>query len=229
MSFKEFTKELNGKNGRVEGELVKTILYSLLVSLGLFLFWYFYRLRYIEDFIPKYGFFIFFAILSYAIILPSIRQVRAYNQFACMSGMMIGMTTGMIAGFLAGYFIGATNGMFYGVVFGISVGIIFGIWNGKCCGVMGIMEGLMAGFMGGLMGAMTSVMLLNDHLKLASVIIFVVCAIIIFSLSYMIFKEVRELDREIKEDYFLIVLFSLILTIVTIWLMVYGPRGVLFG
>ena len=229
MSFKEFTKKLNGEGERVEGELVKSIFYSLLISFSLFAFWYFFRLRYIENFIPKYGFFIFFVILSYAVILPSIRQVRAYKQFACMSGMMIGMTTGMIAGFLPGYFVGATNGMFIGIVFGMFIGIFMGVWNGKCCGIMGIMEGLMAGFMGGLMGAMTSVMLLNDHLKLASVLIFVVSSIIIFSLNYMIYNEMKEYKREVKEDYSSIILLSVILTTVTIWLMVYGPRSILFG
>lgn len=227
MTIKEFTKELSGK--RVEGELIKSILYSLLVSFGLFVILYFTSLRNIEDFIPKYGFYIFFSILSYAVIFPSIRQTRAYGNFACMSGMMIGMTTGMIAGFLSGYFIGATNGMFYGLVFGMAVGIFMGVWNGKCCGIMGIMEGLMAGFMGGAMGAMTSVMLLNDHLKLASVIIFVVCSIIIFSLNYMIYKEMKENKREIKEDYGLIVVLSMILTGITILLMVYGPRSILFA
>lgn len=228
MSFRNFTKELNGKN-RVEGELVKTILYSLLVSFGLFVILYFTKLRYVENFLPKYGFFIFFAILSYAVVLPSIRQVRAYGNFACMSGMMIGMTTGMIAGFLPGYIIGATNGMFWGSVFGMSVGIFMGIWNGKCCGVMGIMEGLMAGFMGGLMGAMTGVMMINDNLKIAGVIVFIISAAIVFALNYMIYGEMREFERERTEDYTIVVFLSLLLTALTIWFMVFGPRSVLFG
>lgn len=226
MSFKQFTKELNGS--RVEGELLKSILYSLLISFGLFAIIYIYKLRYIDNFLPKYGFYIFFAILSYAVIFPSIRQVRAYGRFACMSGMMIGMTTGMMSGFLSGFFIGATNGMFYGIVFGMAVGIFIGVWTGKACGIMGIMEGLMAGFMGGLMGAMTSVMLLNDNLKLASVIIFVICSVIMFSLNYMIYFEMKENKREIKENQWIIVLISVILTGITIWLMVFGPRSALF-
>ena len=220
-------KELNGS--RAEGELVKSIFYSFIFSFGLLLLLYFFRLRYIEEFLPKYGFFLFFLVLSYSVILPSIKHVRAYRQFACMSGMMIGMTTGMIAGFLPGYFIGATNGMFYGVVFGMVVGIFLGIWNGKCCGIMGIMEGLMAGFMGGLMGAMTSVMLLNDNLKLASVIIFLVSAVIMFSLDYMIYFEMKENEVQHKEDNTLIVFLSIILTALTVWLMVFGPRSILFS
>jgi uncharacterized membrane protein YdcZ (DUF606 family) len=83
--------------------------------------------------------------------------------------------------------------------------------------------------MGGLMGAMTSVMLLNDHLKLASVIVFVICSIIIFSLNYMVYGEMKENKREIKENHWLIVLLSAILTAITIWLMVFGPRSALFA
>lgn len=228
MSWSHFTKELFGKS-RVEGELVKTIFYSLLVSFSFFAIIYFFRLRYVENFLGDYGFFLFFAILSYSIILPSIRQIRAYQRFSCMSGMMIGMTTGMIAGFLPGFFIGSTNGMFWGSVFGMSVGIIFGIWNGKCCGVMGVMEGLMAGFMGGLMGAMTAVMMINDNLKAAGVILFLISSAIIFILSYMVYGEMKEFDREVKEDYALILFISLFLTAITIWFMVFGPRSVLFG
>lgn len=228
MSLKQFSKELNGK-GRVEGEIVRTILYSLIVSFGLFAILYYFSLRHIEDFIPKYGFFIFLAILSYAVILPSIRQVRAYQNFACMSGMMIGMTTGMIAGFLPGFLIGSTNGMFWGSVFGMGIGIFMGVWNGKCCGVMGAMEGLMAGFMGGIMGAMTAVMMINDNLRAAGVVVFLISSVIVFFLNYMIYGETKEISRERKEDYTLVVFLSLILTTLTIWFMVYGPRSALFG
>jgi len=108
MSFKKFIKELEG--GRVEGELIKTTLYSLVTSLIFLAILYYLKLRYVEYFIPKYGFYLFFSVLSFAIIVPSIRQVRAYKEFACMSGMMIGMTIGMVSGFLLGFYIGATNG-----------------------------------------------------------------------------------------------------------------------
>ncbi|MBU2612579.1 MAG: hypothetical protein KKB62_02550 [Nanoarchaeota archaeon] len=228
MSLKQFLNEVNGKE-RVEGELIKAILYSLLVSFGLFAILYYFSLRHIEDFIPKYGFFIFLVILSYAVILPSIRQVRAYQNFACMSGMMIGMTTGMIAGFLPGFFIGSTNGMFWGSVFGMGIGIFIGVWNGKCCGIMGVMEGLMAGFMGGIMGAMTAVMMINDNLRIAGVVVFVISSLIVFALNYMIYKETKELPRERTEDYTLIVFLSLIFTALTLFFMIYGPRSVLFA
>ncbi|MEK6917661.1 MAG: hypothetical protein AABW51_01820 [Nanoarchaeota archaeon] len=227
MAVKEFIKELNGK--RVEGEIVKTIFISLITSFVLLALIYYLKFRFIENFIPKYGFYLFFAVLSYALILPTVRQVQAYKYFGCMSGMMIGMTIGMIAGFLAGFFVGATNGMFWGSIFGIAVGMALGIWNGLCCGVMGFMEGGMAGFMGGLMGAMTAVMMLNDNLKYASIVIFTVCGVILVGLSYMIYGETKEKDREHFADHFSTMVISFILTIATAWLMVFGPRSLLFG
>jgi hypothetical protein len=226
MSFKDFIKELNGN--RVEGELIKTILYSLLTSFVLLGILYFFKLQYVENFIPKYGFFLFFAVLSYALIIPAIRQVRAYREFVCMTGMMIGMTIGMIAGFLAGFFLASTNGMFYGSVFGMSVGIILGVWNGKSCGVMGVMEGMTAGFMGGLMGAMTSIMMINDNLKAAGVVVFLISAVILLGLNYMIYFEMKSSERQKKEDQFFTVIISFMLTIITTWLMVFGPRSTLF-
>src|SRR3989344_5308149 len=226
MTLKEFTKSLN--NNGTEGELVKTIFFSLIVSFSILAILYFIKLKYIENFIPKYGFYLFFAVLSYALILPSIRYIRAYKEFPCMSGMMIGMTTGMIAGFLSGFYVGATNGMFFGSIFGIAIGIFFGIWNGKCCGIMGIMEGMMAGFMGGLMGAMTAIMMYNDNLKIAAFILFIISSVIIIGLNFMIYKETRGVDRIHKDGEWFTVFWSFILTIITTWIMVFGPRSVLF-
>jgi len=71
MTFKNFVKELNGEG--VEGELVKTIFISLTTSFFILGVLYMFKLRYIENFIPKYGFYLFFIILSYALILPSLR------------------------------------------------------------------------------------------------------------------------------------------------------------
>ena len=222
---KEFIKSLS--NEQVEGEIIKTIFVSLITSFIILAIFYFFKLRYIENFIPKYGFFLFLAILSYAIILPSTRQVRAYKELACMSGMMVGMTIGMIAGLLSGFYIGATNGMFYGSIFGISIGMFFGIWNGKCCGIMRIMEGMMAGFMGGLMGAMTAIMMFNDNLKAAAIVIFIVSTFIMFGLKFMIYKETREIERQHKDSEMFVIICSAILTVITILLSVFGPRSIL--
>jgi len=225
MSLKNFIKELKGN--RVEGELLKTIFYSLLTSFATLGLLYLIMPDIIESSIPKYGFFIFFAAIGIALILPSIRQVRAHKQFSCMSGMMIGMTDGMVAGFLLGYIIGATNGMFIGGVFGMVIGSVLGIWMGSCCGVMGFMEGIMAGFMGGLMGAMTSVMLLNDNLKLATIIIVIFLGIISFSLNYMIFLETKDRDRQLKESQKSVIVITFILMILTLLVMFFGPRSAL--
>jgi len=227
MTLKEFRKELNGN--RVEGELIKTIFYSLVTSFLVLGLLYYFRFRYIENFMEKYGYFLFFAALSYSLIIPAIRQVRAYKEFACMAGMMIGMTTGMIAGFLAGFFIASTNGMFVGSVFGMAIGMALGMWNGKCCGVMGIMEGMMAGFMGGLMGAMTAFMLFNDHLIASMVIVFSISAVILFSLNFLIYKEMKNEERKFKEDHFWTFVISFILIILTAGLMIFGPRSGVFG
>lgn len=226
MSFKDFLKDLN--NDKIEGELLKTIFVSLLTSFAILGILYFLKLRYITDFIPKYGFFLFFAVLSYSLILLSVKHIRAYREFPCMSGMMIGMTIGMISGFLPGFYIGATNGMFWGSVIGMSSGIFFGIWNGKCCGIMGVMEGMMAGFMGGLMGGMTAIMMLNDSLLAAAVVIFLISSIILVGLNYMIYSETRNMERKHKDEEFFTIFWSLILTIITIWFIVFGPRSALF-
>ncbi len=225
MEIIKFVREL--KEGRVEGEITKTIFVSLATSLIIFAVVYYFRLRSIEGFFDKYGFYLFFSFLSYAVIIPSVRQVRSFKEFPCMTGMMIGMTIGMISGFLSGFYIGATNGMFWGSVFGMSVGILFGTWNGKCCGAMGFMEGIMAGFMGGLMGAMTAIMMFNDNLKAAGVIVFAVCSVIIFGLNFMIYKETREFERKHKDSTLFTIIWSFILTTATIWLMALGPRSVL--
>lgn len=227
MSWKEFRKELNG--GRVEGELIRTALYSLLTSFIILGLLYYFRFRFIEDFMATKGYFLFFTALSYSIIIPTIRQVRAYKEFACMAGMMIGMTIGMIGGFLPGFFLASTNGMFVGSVFGMTLGIALGIWNGKCCGVMGVMEGMMSGFMGGLMGAMTAFMLLNDNLLASTVIVFLVSVAILISLNYVIYKEMRLEERKLKEDHLWTLVISFVLITLTTWLMVYGPRSGVFG
>lgn len=226
MTFRNFTKSLN-ENG-VEGELVKTIFISLFTSIIILSLLYFLTFKNIENFNSRYGFYLLFSAFSYAIITPSIIYVRAYKEFPCMSGMMIGMTIGMISGFLLGLYVGATNGMFYGSVFGMLIGISLGIWNGKCCGVMGVMEGIMAGFMGGLMGAMTAVMMFNENLKAIGIIVFIVSSVIIIGLNFMIFKETRGAERVNKDDEFFAVILNSILIFITIWIIVYGPRSVLF-
>ena len=92
--------ELKG-NSRVEGELMATVFVSLLASFSMLGILYLVRLRSIDGFVENYGFFLFFSILAYAVLMPSVRQVRAFSRFPCMTGMMIGMTMGMVSGFPA--------------------------------------------------------------------------------------------------------------------------------
>ncbi len=227
MSFQIFLKELNGN--RVEGELLKSVFYSLLTSFAILALLYFFKFRFIENFVAAYGLYLFLAVLSYALLTPLIHQVHAYQSFACMSGMMIGMTIGMIAGFLSGFYVGATNGMFSGSVFGMLVGIALGIWLGSCCGVMGFLEGIMAGFMGSLMGGMTAIMLLNDHLQAMAIIVFLIGGIIMISLNYMVYLETKDAERQRQGEHLLIVTITAVLTLATTWLMVFGPRSALFS
>jgi uncharacterized membrane protein YfcA len=86
----------------------------------------------------------------------------------------------------------------------------------------------MAGFMGSLMGAMTAVMLLNDNLIIMAVIALVICAGIVFLLNLMIYGESRQLEKKQREDHSYTIVWSFVLTVVTIWLMVFGPRSPLF-
>jgi len=227
MSFNNFIRELSGT--RVEGELIKTIFYSITTSFILLAAIYYLKFRFIEDFLDTSGYFLFFAAMSYSLLIPTIRQVRAYKELPCMAGMMVGMTIGMVAGFLPGFFLAATNGMFVGSVFGMTIGITAGIWSGRCCGIMGIMEGIMAGFMGGLMGAMTAFMLFNDNLKIATVIVFLISAVILLSLSYMTYKEMESGERVVREDHTMTFVATFILIILTTWLMTSGPRSGVFG
>lgn len=227
MTRKEYLKELSGI--RVEGELIKSIFFSLVSSAIVIAILYFFNYKNIDNFLSNYFLYIFLASISIALFSAIIRQVRAYNQFACMSGMMIGMTCGMIGGFIFGLYVGANNGMFIGSIFGIFIGIIIGIWLGKCCGIMGVMEGIMAGFMGGLMGAMTAVMMINDNLKLAVIISSIISWTILILLSYMVYNEKKEHKREKKEDYSLIIFISILLIILFSYIIIYGPKSSLFG
>ena len=226
MAFNKFVKELNGN--RVEGELLHSIFYSLLTSFAILGGLYYFFFQNIENFMPKYGIFMFLSALSYAFFIAIVRQVRAYEEFACMAGMMIGMTAGMM-GFLPGFYVASTNGMFIGGFFGVAIGMFLGVWTGKSCGIMGIMEGMMASLMGGLMGAMTAFMLFNDNLIVAAVLVFIICAVILSGLSYMIYFEMKDNDRGKKENHFLSVGLTAALTLITVAVMLHGPRSAIFS
>ena len=183
----------------------------------------------------NYGSYIFYLVLAVTLGGSSLWHLRAYRKrVSCQAGMMVGMTIGMLAGFLLGAIIGATNGMFVGATYGMLVGMAFGAYSGKCCGIMGIMEGLMAGLMGGLMGAMTTFMLLNENVLLFFPLLFSSSAVILMGLSYMVYRDFNNTapgehgPASLKSYSFpLFITFAFILTMVSTWLIVYGPRSAL--
>ena len=78
------------------------------------------------------------------------------------------------------------------------------------------------------MGAMTSVMLLNDHLKTAGILIFIISSIIMIKLNYMVYNETKETEREKKDDHLFTIIFTIVLISITTWIIIYGPRGGIF-
>lgn len=206
--------------------------FILIILLSLFeLIAYYGFFKNIPDFNQRFRYFLIFLVISAAICAAAIRNIKPYEkQFGCMSGMMIGMTIGMIFGFLTGLVVGSTNGMFIGSLSGMIIGMAAGAWCGSCCGIMGIMEGLMAGFMGGLMGPMTTLMMLNDNLRIIIPILVFISFIILYGLDYMIAKEVKESELKLTKPNSLlsVVILSFIITMLLTWLMVYGPKSALF-
>lgn len=206
--------------------------FILLIILGaLELIAYYGFFKNIPDFAQKFGYFLIFLVISVAICAAAIRNIKPYEkQFGCMSGMMIGMTIGMISGFLVGLVVGSTNGMFIGSLTGMLIGMAAGAWCGSCCGIMGIMEGLMAGLMGGLMGCMTTLMMLNDNLRIIIPLLTIISFIILYGLDYMVAKEVKESELKLTKPNSLLsaVIISFIITMLLTYLMVYGPKSALF-
>lgn len=229
VKFKHYLSDLKQKN-KVEGQLIEVALGTFLILGFLEVIAYFGFFRDIPSFFTKYGYYLIFLVISMVVSATSVWHIKAYrNIFSCMTGMMIGMTSGMITGFLMGMIVGATNGMFMGSIVGIILGMTIGTFTGKCCGVMGILEGMMAGLMGGLMGAMTSLMLLNDHLKFIIPIIVIASSTILIGLDYMIYKEATNSKEKFKKYSFIpFVTFCFIVTIAITFVMVYGPRSILF-
>ncbi len=184
----------------------------------------------------NYGAYIFYLMLAVTLNGSALWHLRAYHRrISCQTGMMIGMTIGMLSGFLLGAIIGATNGMFAGATYGMLVGMAFGAYSGRCCGIMGIMEGLLAGLMGGLMGAMTTFMLINENVLLFMPLLFGSTAVILVGLTYMIYKDYNHglagtdgWPKLESYSFSLFLTFAFIITMATTWLIVYGPRSVLY-
>ena len=173
--------------------------------------------------------FFFLSIVFSIIVVFSYNHMLAYKEtISCTVGMMVGMTVGMIIGFMSGALIGVTNGMFAGSIVGILLGIGTGVSIGRHCGVMGAMEGIMAGFMAGIMGAMTSVMLISDNLVAFLYIAFVICAIVLFGLSYMMFRETGSAANDaLKTGLLKFLATAALFNVFMILIMVFGPKSAL--
>lgn len=229
--FSHYINSLLDKKNEVEGSIIKNALLIFVILLGLETIAYYGFFQNIPNFWSNSGYYIIFLVISVVLSAIAIWHIKSYgDNFSCMTGMMIGMTIGMVSGFLIGLIVGATNGMFIGTIAGIIVGMSVGTWTGKCCGVMGVMEGMMAGLMGGLMGAMTSLMMLNDHLKAIIPILVIASSVILIGLDYLVYKETTGIQiRKInKQSMITFLTYCFVVTMALTWLMVYGPRAILF-
>ncbi len=167
---------------------------------------------------------VFLSVFGVVVNYGALKHIRLYGKLSCSTGMMTGMTIGMMSGFMLGAILGASNGMFIGSLLGMIVGMVTGFIAGYGCGIMGVLEGMMAGLMAGLMGAMTSFMLTSDHLILFLFVLFAVCTLILGGLSYMLFKESGS-SPEKQISFFNIFFICLIISLLVILVVLYGPKS----
>lgn len=205
----------------------------ILISAGMAMLYLGY-FKAIPNFASHYGMYMVYIAVSATIIGIGMWHTKAYRHtFTCSTAMMTGMTIGMMAGFLLGAIIGATNGFFMGAVYGMFLGMFTGAWCTRTCGIMSIMEGLMAGLMGGIMGSMTTFMMLNDNLSIFMPLLVGSITLIMGGLSVMIYKESSEhhgtIQKRDKFEMFSYVSLLFVLSMLTTFLMVYGPKSALLA
>jgi hypothetical protein len=205
--------------------------FMILVSLELLL--YFGLFSTMPDFIPRYGWWLFYLDISVAALGAAAWHIYSYKtNVSCMAGMMIGMTFGMQTSMMIGIILGATNGFFIGAIVAMIVGIGAGVLAGRCCGVMGIMEGMMAGVMGGTMGPMISVMMINDHLLWFMPLFTIANIAILVGLMHMWLREVVEPAHNASKrqlDSLTFISLCIIATTALATIMIFGPKSALFG
>ncbi|MCB9359005.1 hypothetical protein H6503_03690 [Candidatus Woesearchaeota archaeon] len=194
---------------------------------------YFLFLKNIPDFIPRYGWWIFYLNISVSTTAMGIWHTLAYRaKVTCMVGMMIGMTIGMQSGMMIGAVIGATNGFFIGSMTGMLIGTIVGAITGRCCGVMGIMEGMMAGVMGGTMGPMITVMMFSDHVLIFMPFYIAINVAILWGLSFMLYEEVVEYGESVEKkptDFATLASITIIATVLLMMIILYAPKSIFIG
>ncbi|MBI3190163.1 hypothetical protein HYZ41_00510 [archaeon] len=222
------------KRLQVEKQMVKVGIFAAVIIAAAMAMLYLGYFKFMQNFDAKYGLYMIYTVISAAVIGMGAWHIKSYRHtFDCSLGMMAGMTIGMMAGFLLGAIIGATNGMFMGSVYGMITGMFIGAWCARCCGIMSIMEGLMAGLMGGIMGAMTTVMMLNDNLVIFMPILIGSIIVIMAGMSVMIYKESSEyrdgIKKKDKYEMFSYVSLIFVLAMLTMFVMLYGPKSVLLA
>jgi copper chaperone CopZ len=220
---------LFSKKGSLE---MKGITYSINVCIILsilFLLSYFGFLKSIPGFLPRYGVWLLYLIITITSIGFCLWQFYSYKaKVSCMTGMMIGMVFGMQAGVMIGAILGATNGFFVGAMAGMLIGVVVGSLTGNCCGIMGMLQGMMAGVMGGTMGPMISLMMLFDHLNIFMPVFMAINVIIMVGLAYMFYKEVVEGNDSVEKapvDFLVLTSASVIAMFVLSAIMIYGPKS----
>ena len=202
---------------KLEKSMIKTSVYTLIFLIFIEILAYYGFFRGTPDFFSRYGYYIIFLVISILINAVAVWHVKSYRHvFSHMNGMMVGMTIGMSSGF----------------TIGLIIGMAVGSYTGKCCGIMGVMEGMMAGLMGGIMGAMTSIMSLNDNLKYLIPVLILGIIIILIGLINLIYKEEVKKRTDVHYEEFEFLPFITIIFIITLaltFLMVYGPKALLFS
>ena len=213
-------------------KLVLYTLTSLIVIILLQLVGYFTFLNQIPNFMIKFGWWIFYLDISIATIAGALWYYATYKGYvSCMASMMIGMTLGMQTGMMLGSVFGAVNGYFIGAMVGMILGTFIGLVTGKAS-IMGMVQGMMSGLMGGTMGAMITVMMYTDHVLYFMPFYMLINVAILAGFVYMYHDEVIKDNKDVvknKISIWTFILLSVIISIVLLILLVYGPKSILFG
>ena len=168
---------------------------------------------------------LWYLIITIAVVFGALWHIRAHKvQVSSMMGMMIGMILGMQAGTMLGIVIGSTNGMFMGSLFGMLFGIFVGVYASNSCGLMGILNGTIMGTMGGTMGTMLALMMKVDYILWFMPFFTIVNILILWGLNFLVFEEIVEGKKVIREGVGFITFFvsCLIMTALMIVIILYG-------
>jgi hypothetical protein len=213
----------------------KLILYTLtglIVIVLLQIIGYFTFLNQIPNFLIKFGWWILYLDISIATIAGALWYYASYKGYvSCMASMMIGMTLGMQTGMMLGSVFGAVNGYFVGAMIGMILGTFIGLITGKAS-IMGMVQGMMSGLMGGTMGAMITVMMYTDHVLYFMPFYMLINVVILAGFIYMYHDEVIKDNKDVVKNNIGIAAFTLlsvIISVILLALLVYGPKSILFG